>query len=342
VRENKLSTKIRSLVTGAGGFIGHHLVSFLRAQGHWVRGVDLKHPEFCGSDANEYELLDLRRSEDCVRATADIDEMYALAADLGGTPHHAQNFHNNRLINLHCIEAARKNRVTRYLYASSTCVYPELCANITSNVPLNEEDAYQGTPQDAYAWANLITERLCIQYRQAYGLETRILRLPDVFGPLGPWLGGRESAPAELCRKIAAAQLEALKEIEISGDGEQAVSLCYIDDCITGMYKVMRSDCCEPLNLSQDRMVSINGLADMITSIAGVRVNKTYVPGSQRVGGRNSDNTRLKEVLRWAPQTSLEEGLRRTYLWVEKQVRELASEYSFGIATFPLRSSKVS
>ena len=148
--------------------------------------------------------------------------------------------------------------------------------------------------------------------------------------------------PPNYVAKLQRPNLRLFREIEISGDGEQAVSLCYIDDCITGMYKVMRSDCCEPLNLSQDRMVSINELADMITNIAGVRVNKTYVPGSQRVGGRNSDNTRLKEVLRWAPQTSLEEGLRRTYLWVEKQVRELASEYSFGIATFPLRSSKVS
>ncbi|MBZ5689610.1 MAG: NAD-dependent epimerase/dehydratase family protein [Acidobacteriia bacterium] len=339
-----MSTKVRSLVTGAGGFIGRHLVSFLRAQGHWVRGVDLKHPEFCGSDANEYELLDLRRSEDCLRATAEIDEMYALAADVGGTgcgtPDHAQIFHNNRLINLHCIEAARKNRVTRYLYASSTCVYPELCENITNNVPLDEEDAYQGTPQDAYGWANLITERLCIHYRQAYGLETRILRLPDVFGPLGPWFGGRESAPAELCRKIAAAHLEGLNVIEISGDGTPTVSLCYIDDCVTGMYKVMRSDCFEPLNLSQDRMVSINKLADMIAKIAGVRVNKKHVPVSQGVRGRHSDNTRLKAVLRWAPETSLEEGLRHTYLWVEKQVRELALEYSFGIATFPLRSNR--
>ena len=276
-----MSTKVRSLVSGAGGFIGRHLVSFLRAQGHWVRGVDLKHPEFCGSDANEYELLDLRRSEDCLRATAEIDEMYALAADVGGTgcgtPDHAQIFHNNRLINLHCIEAARKNRVTRYLYASSTCVYPELCEYITNNVPLDEEDAYQGTPQDAYGWANLITERLCIHYRQAYGLETRILRLPDVFGPLGPWFGGRESAPAELCRKIAAAHLEGLNVIEISGDGTPTVSLCYIDDCVTGMYKVMRSDCFEPLNLSQDRMVSIKELADMIAKIAGVRVNKRHV-----------------------------------------------------------------
>jgi len=277
--------------------------------------------------------------------------MYALAADVGGTgcepPDHVQIFHNNRLINLHCIEAARKNRVTRYLYASSTCVYPELCENITNSVPLDEEDAYQGAPHEAYGWAHLITERLCIHYRQAYGLETRILRLPDVFGPLGPWLGGRESAPTELCRKIAAAHLEGLDEIEISGDGEQTVSLCYItvslcyiDDWVTAMYKVMRSDCFEPLNLNQDRMVSIKELADMIASIAGVRVNKRHAPGSQVVRGRHLDNTRLKAVLRCVPEKSLEEGLRRTYLWVEKQVRELGSEYSFGVATLPLRPNK--
>jgi len=168
------------LVTGAGGFIGHHLVSFLRGEGYWVRGIDLKHPEFCVSDANEFELLDLRRSEDCVRATAEIDEMYALAADVSrtgcDTADHAQIFHNNRLINLHCIDAARKNRVTRYLYASSTCVYPELSENITKKVPLDEEYAYQGAPHEAYGWANLMTERLCIHYRQAYGLESPTTR----------------------------------------------------------------------------------------------------------------------------------------------------------------------
>ncbi len=208
----QLSTKVRSLVPGAGGFIGRHLVSFLRAQGQWVRGVDLKHPEFCGSDANEYELLDLRRYEDCVQATSQIDEVYALAADVGerGTVDYAHIFHDNRLINLHCIEAARTNRVTRYLYASS-CVLPELHEKITNDVLLkDDEDVYRGTPQDAYGWANLIAERRCIYYRQAYGLETRILRLPEVFGPLGPWLGGRENRPAELCRKIAAAHLEGL------------------------------------------------------------------------------------------------------------------------------------
>jgi nucleoside-diphosphate-sugar epimerase len=166
------------------------------------------------------------------------------------------------------------------------------------------------------------------------------MRLRDVFGPVGPCYGGREQAPAALCRKIAAAHLEGLNEIEIWGDGEQTGSFCYIDDCVTGLHKLMRSDCPEPLNLSQDRMVSINELADIIANIAGVHVSKTHVPGSQGVRGRNSDNTRLKEALRWEPQISLEEGLRRTYLWVEKQVRELASEYSFGVATFPLKPGK--
>jgi GDP-D-mannose 3',5'-epimerase len=331
---------VRVLVTGAGGFIGHHLVSFLRAQGNWVRGVDLKHPEFGASEANEFELLDLRKGEDCTRATAEIDEVYALAADMGGagygSPDHTQSLRNNRLLNLHSIEAARQNRVTRYLYTSSTCTDPETCQSPTKGVPRNEEDAYPATPQDACELANLSGERLCTQYRQDYGLETRIVRLPDVFGPVGPWLGGRESTPSALCRKIAAAQLEGLDEIEILGDGKQKGSFCYIDDCVTGLHKVMRSDRSEPLNLSQDRVVSINELADVVAKIAGIHVTKTHVPGSQGVRGRNLGDTRLKEVLRWEPQISLEEGLRHTYRWVAEQVRELASEYSFGVATFPL------
>ena len=249
---DKLSSTIRALVTGAGGFIGRHLVSFLRTQGYWVRGVDLKHPEFCHNDANEFDLLDLRRWEDCVRATAEIDEVYALAADLGEIANQGRTLHSNCLINIHCIEAARQNRVARYLYTSSARVYPGHCQGSMNCIPLKEQDAYPAASQDAYGWANLISERLCIHYRQDYGLETRIVRLPEVFGPVGPWLGGRESALAALCRNIAAAQLEGLHEVEIFGDGEAKSSFCYIDDCLTALHKVMKSDCTEPLNLGTE------------------------------------------------------------------------------------------
>ena len=334
-----MGNAVKVLVTGAGGFIGHHLVSFLRTKGYWIRGVDLKPPEYCASDANEFEVLDLRNWQECLRATAGINEVYALAADMGGmgfiSCNHAQILHNNSLIDLHCIEAAKQNGVSRYLYTSSACVYPEFKQTETNCVPLKEEDAYPAAPQDAYGWEKLIGEQLCTHYRQDYGLETRIVRFHNIFGPLGTWQGGREKAPAALCRKIAAAQLEGLHEIDIWGDGDQTRSFCYIDDCVTGLHKLMRSDYHEPLNLGQDRMVSINELARMIANIAGLQMDINHVPGPQGVRGRNSDNTRLKEVLRWEPQISLEEGLGRTYSWIEKQVREAAVEYSFGVATFP-------
>lgn len=326
-----MGNAVQVLVTGAGGFIGHHLVSFLRAQGYWVKGVDLKGPEFCSSDANEFELLDLREWRDCVRATAGIDEVYALAADTGGvgfiSENHAQILHNNTLIDRHCIEAARQNGVSRYLYTSSAYVDPE-------RFPLKEEDANPAAPQDGYGWEKLPSERLCIHYRHNYGFEARIIRLCSIFGPLAPWLGGRERVPAALCRKIAAAQLEGLNEIEIWGDGEQTRSFCYIDDCVTGLHKLMRSDYREAVNLGPDRSVSINELASMIANIAGFRMDLRHVPGPEGVRRRNPDNARCREVLRWEPQISLEEGLRRTYLWIESQVRDVAAEYSFGIATF--------
>jgi GDP-D-mannose 3', 5'-epimerase len=320
-----MENKRRALVTGAGGFIGHHLVSFLKGEGYWVRGVDIKHPEFTPVDADEFELLDLRRWDNCLQATRGVDEVYALAADMGGmgfiSSHHAQILHNNSLINIHTLDAARENGVKRYLYTSSACVYPEFLQTETNVKPLREEDAYPAMPQDGYGWEKLISERLCQYYGQEYGIETRVVRFHNIFGPLGTWEGGREKAPAAMCRKVAVAKLTANPEIEIWGDGEQTRSFCYIDDCVTGIYKLMRSDYREPLNLGQDRMVTINQLADIVAGVADLRINKKHIEGPQGVRGRNSDNTRLREVLGWEPQVSLEDGLARTYAWIEDQVR---------------------
>ena len=321
-----MSKRTRVLVAGAGGFIGHHLVTYLKQRDYWVRGVDVKCPEFCPTDADEFELLDLRRWDNCLQATRGVDEVYALAADMGGmgfiSAHHAQILHNNLLIDLHTIEAARVNGVRRYLYPSSACVYPEFLQIDTNVTPLREGDAYPAQPQDAYGWEKLISERLCLHYREEYGLETRIVRFHNIFGPEGTWDGGREKAPAALCRKVAVAKLTGNPEVEIWGDGEQTRSFCYIDDCLAGIYKLMQSDYPHPLNLGQDRLVTINQLADMVAEIAGVRIVKRHVPGPQGVRGRNSNNSLLRDVLGWEPQISLEEGLACTYAWIEQQVRQ--------------------
>jgi GDP-D-mannose 3',5'-epimerase len=318
--------KAKVLVTGAGGFIGHHLVTYLKGMGYWVRGVDIKLPEYAPTDADEFELLDLRRWDNCLQATRGVDEVYGLAADMGGmgfiSVYHAEILHNNLLINTHTLDAARVNGVKRYFYTSSACVYPEYKQMDANVVPLKEEDAYPAQPQDAYGWEKLVTEHMCTHYREQYGLETRIVRFHNIFGPLGTWDGGREKAPAALCRKVAIARLTGQHEIEIWGDGEQTRSFCYIDDCIEGIYKLMRSDYHEPLNLGQDRMVTINQLAQIIANIAGFDVALKHVPGPQGVRGRNSDNNRLRQVLGWEPRISLEEGLTCTYNWIEQQVHE--------------------
>jgi nucleoside-diphosphate-sugar epimerase len=311
-------------VTGAGGFIGHHLVAQLKRDGAWVRGVDLKQPEYVTTAADEFEIRDLRRWDECLAATREVDDVYALAADMGGmgfiSSHHAQILHNNLLISTHTLDAARENGIKRYLYTSSACVYPEYRQNEANVEPLKEDEAYPAQPQDAYGWEKLLTERLCTHYAEDYGMETRIVRFHNIFGPLGTWDGGREKAPAAMCRKVATAKLTGSDEVDIWGDGEQTRSFCYIDDCVTGILRLMDSNYGEPLNLGQDRLISINALADLVGDAAGISVRKRHVDGPQGVRGRNSDNSQLRAVLGWEPQISLEEGLARTYSWIESQV----------------------
>jgi nucleoside-diphosphate-sugar epimerase len=318
------------LVTGAGGFIGHHLAGYLRGKGFWVRGADIKMPEYSEPNADEFRQIDLRDYNNCLKATEGIDHVYALAADMGGmgfiSCNHAQILYNNSVINLHTLEAARQNGATNYLYTSSACVYPEYKQTEANVTPLREEDAYPAQPQDAYGWEKLVTERLCMHYREDYGISTRTVRFHNIFGPLGTWEGGREKAPAAMCRKVAYAKLTGNHVVEVWGDGEQTRSFCFIDDCVEGIHRLMESNYHEPLNLGQDRLISINDLARMVAKIAGIDVELKHIPGPMGVRGRNSDNTRLREVLGWEPRISLEEGMRRTYLWIEDQVRtKLAS-----------------
>lgn len=312
------------LVTGAGGFIGHHLVRFLKAKGYWVRGADIKNPEYSSPDeADEFLLVDLRDYQNCLKATEGIDKVYTLAADMGGiiyiTEIHAQIMRNSALINMNMAEACKVNGVKRLFYSSSACVYPEekqLDANVTA---LKEADALPAHPDTDYGWEKIFSEFLFKSYQKDHGLQVRIARYHNIYGPEGTYKGGKEKAPANLCWQVA--RIADGGDVLLYNDGEQTRSFCHINDCLEGTYRLMESDHDQPLNIGSDELTSINNLADITARAAGKTIKKTYDHSKpQGVRGRNSDNTLCAQILGWRPKIALEEGIKDTYQWIAGEV----------------------
>ncbi len=312
------------LVCGAGGFIGSHLVRKLKEEGCWVRGVDLKYPEFSPTRADEFVLGDLRSQEVCEEITEQpFDEVYQLAADMGGAgyiftgEHDAEVMHNSATINLNMLERIRLSQSKKVFYSSSACIYPEYNQKDPDNPKCSEDSAYPAAPDSEYGWEKLFSERLYLSYMRNYGLEVRIARFHNIFGPEGTWRGGREKAPAAICRKVAEA--EEGGQIEIWGDGLQTRSFLYIDECLEGVSHLMASSFTGPVNIGSDEMVTINQLVELAAGIAGKHLTIRHVPGPLGVRGRNSDNRLIKEKLGWAPSAKLHDGMEKTYRWVAEQ-----------------------
>ena len=318
----------RVLVNGAGGFIGGHLVKRLKAEGFWVRAVDLKRHAFFDPPTDEFIQGDLRDPSLVRDVVREIDVVYQLAADMGGAgyiftgEHDADVMHNSATINLNCLHFGVKAGVRKFFYSSSACMYPEYNQVDSLNPKCAEDSAYPAAPDSEYGWEKLFSERLYFAYMRNYGIQVRIARFHNIFGPEGTWAGGREKAPAALCRKVAEA--EDRGEIEIWGDGEQTRSFLYIDECLEGVRRLVDSEFTGPVNIGSEEMVTINQLAGMIADIAGKRLRVVHVPGPLGVRGRNSDNHLIRERLKWAPSRSLREGLEKTYAWIESQVRAVS------------------
>lgn len=319
-----------ALVCGAGGFIGSHLVKRLKREGYWVRGVDLKFPEFAETEADDFVIGDLRDQSVCDRVVdRKFDEVYQLAADMGGAgyiftgEHDADIMHNSATINLNIADRAHKRNNNRVFYSSSACMYPAYNQEDPDNPNCAESSAYPAAPDSEYGWEKLFSERLFLAYNRNHGMKNRVARYHNIFGPEGTWTGGKEKAPAAICRKVAMAKSG--DTIEIWGDGLQTRSFLYIDECVEGTIRLTRSNFEGPVNIGSDEMVTINGLVDLVADISGKKIIKNNIPGPTGVRGRNSDNRLIEQELGWRPSQTLQAGLEKTYAWIEAQTRRNAA-----------------